>query len=300
MAVQVQGPSRQRRDLFDVLIGGLQAASAFTNIQKARAELESIPEVKARQERLEKQQFAINFQEAPEGTPGAQELDRPGGGTGLYIPRAVVSEASELTQKKRDAVSKAETELRNKWLSNPQTKVTQDVSVAAGKVRAIGNDPNPSAAGDLSMIFNYMKLLDPGSVVREGEFATAQNATGVPQRVQNLYNNLLRGERLNPLQRRDFTSRAEQLYGVHWERQKAFNEAFEDLAIRGGLDPKNIILDLKFEPIKPKGLVPNQNGLTDIQILNQNLQKIGEGKALENRQKQSEEEDFDPDQYLSE
>ena len=36
-----------------------------------------------------------------------------------------------------------------------------------------------TAAGDLSLIFGYMKMLDPGSVVREGEFATAQNAGGI-------------------------------------------------------------------------------------------------------------------------
>jgi len=41
-----------------------------------------------------------------------------------------------------------------------------------------------SAAGDLALIFNYMKILDPGSVVREGEFATAQNSAGIPERIR--------------------------------------------------------------------------------------------------------------------
>lgn len=297
MAVQVQGPSRQRRDLFDVLIGGLQAASAFTNIQKAQAELESIPEVRARQQRQERQQFALNFQEVPQGTPGAQELESPDGETGLYAPRAILQAQKEATTKTGERLTDQETKLRDKWLSNPQTKISQEVAVAAGKVRAIGNDPKPSAAGDLSMIFNYMKLLDPGSVVREGEFATAQNATGVPQRVQNLYNNLLRGERLNPNQRQDFVSRAEQLYNVHWERQKAFNDAFEELAIKSGLDPKNIILDLKFEPIKPKGLMPNDRALEDIKNLNLNLQRIQRGPQSTQPAPAS---DFDIDEFLAE
>ena len=69
-----------------------------------------------------------------------------------------------------------------------------------------------SAAGDLSLIFNYMKMLDPGSVVREGEFATAQNAAGVPQRIINLYNQARTGERLSEDQRQNFTEQARKIY----------------------------------------------------------------------------------------
>ena len=54
------------------------------------------------------------------------------------------------------------------------------------------------AAGDISLIFGFMKMLDPGSVVREGEFATAQNAAGIPDQIKNAYNRALSGERLNP------------------------------------------------------------------------------------------------------
>jgi len=39
-------------------------------------------------------------------------------------------------------------------------------------------------------------MLDPGSVVRESEFATAQNAAGVPDQVRNMYNKVLSGTRL--------------------------------------------------------------------------------------------------------
>lgn len=70
----------------------------------------------------------------------------------------------------------------------------------------------PSAAGDLALIFNFMKMLDPGSTVREGEFATAQNATGVDDRVRNTFNRLLTGERLGDVQRNDFISQANNLF----------------------------------------------------------------------------------------
>ena len=49
-----------------------------------------------------------------------------------------------------------------------------------------------------------MKMLDPTSVVREGEFATAQNATGVPERIRNSFNKAMSGERLGQKQRTKF------------------------------------------------------------------------------------------------
>lgn len=77
-----------------------------------------------------------------------------------------------------------------------------------------------NAAGDLSLIFSFMKMLDPGSVVREGEFANAQNAAGVPDRVQNIYNNLMSGERLNENQRKAFISQTEDLMKAAKQREK--------------------------------------------------------------------------------
>ena len=53
---------------------------------------------------------------------------------------------------------------------------------------------NPSPAGDIAMVYGFMKVLDPSSVVREGEFATAQNAGSVPDSVRNMYNKALSGE----------------------------------------------------------------------------------------------------------
>ena len=61
-----------------------------------------------------------------------------------------------------------------------------------------------SAAGDMSLIFAYMKMLDPDSVVREGEQATAENARGVPDTIKNFYNKAMNGEKMGVAQRADF------------------------------------------------------------------------------------------------
>ena len=69
------------------------------------------------------------------------------------------------------------------------TKTFRDVEDSFSRVQA-SQDGEITAASDIALIFNFMKMLDPGSVVREGEFATAQNAAGVPERVVNQYNRL--------------------------------------------------------------------------------------------------------------
>jgi len=100
---------------------------------------------------------------------------------------------------------------------------------------------NPSAAGDLALIFNFMKLLDPGSTVREKEFATAENSGGVGDRFRNMYNRLLSGERL-ALNRKDFLERASMLFQSQAQQQENINQRFFDIAQRAGMNPKNIIL----------------------------------------------------------
>ena len=69
-----------------------------------------------------------------------------------------------------------------------------------------------TAAWDMAMIFAYMKMLDPWSVVREWEFASAQDATWVPQRIINQYNNAVNWTRLSSEQRKDFLSIAKDFY----------------------------------------------------------------------------------------
>lgn len=98
-----------------------------------------------------------------------------------------------------------------------------------------------SAAGDISFIFQYMKMLDPGSVVREGEFATAQNAAGVDQQILNLYNRALSGQRLNPKQRQDFLGTASQLASVAGRRMEDVRSDLTSKAQRRGVNIDNIV-----------------------------------------------------------
>lgn len=105
-----------------------------------------------------------------------------------------------------------------------------------------------TGAGDVSLIFNFMKTLDPGSTVREGEFATAEQTAGIPGRVVQQYNKAITGERLTQDQRAEFKSQAEVLF----ERQKQQHEQrvtqFGGIAGRLGITPENVLIDLQSAP----------------------------------------------------
>lgn len=82
-----------------------------------------------------------------------------------------------------------------------------------------------------------MKMLDPGSVVREQEFANAQNAAGVPDQVRNAYNKAISGQRLNPTQRQDFLNQAAQLATNAQGRITGTARKYQDIARQYGYDP---------------------------------------------------------------
>ena len=133
-----------------------------------------------------------------------------------------------------DKRPEAERNFRNEY--NDRTKVYQDVKASYGRVLS----SDDSAVGDLSLIFGYMKMLDPGSVVREGEFATAQNAAGVPDRVMNIYNRIVSGERLNSDQRKAFKGQAERLFKQAGQQEAQVRSGIERIAKDYGLNTANI------------------------------------------------------------
>jgi hypothetical protein len=90
-----------------------------------------------------------------------------------------------------------------------ETSKPQLVQQAYQGLQATAQRADP--ASDIAFIYQYMRILDPTSVVREGEFATAQNAAGVGDRIRNAYNNALRGTRMNPQQRTEMLGAASRL-----------------------------------------------------------------------------------------
>ena len=77
---------------------------------------------------------------------------------------------------------------------------------------------------DLAMIFAFMKMLDPRSVVREGEQQQAQGTGGLFDQLVNQYNKLLGGGSLTDMQRTSFRDLAMSYYKEGVNDLQTFNE----------------------------------------------------------------------------
>lgn len=139
-----------------------------------------------------------------------------------------------------DAIRQARTE----FTGLPAVRDFADVSSAYARVVASAEDPSP--AGDLALIFNYMKILDPNSSVQQGEFANAQNAGSVDDRTRSLYNRILEGTRLSDDQRGDFLDRAGRLYGGAENQYRSIAEQYSDFARAAGLPVEQVIPDFSY------------------------------------------------------
>ena len=109
----------------------------------------------------------------------------------------------------------------------PIYKDFNDMKSAYGQVISSLDAGTP--IGDVAGATKVMKLLDPGSVVRESELGIAMAAAGRMDRLQNYFNNLMTGEKLTPKQRLDFKALSNELYaaaGQAYNQKRSEYEGF--------------------------------------------------------------------------
>ena len=133
-----------------------------------------------------------------------------------------------------------------------------------------------TAPGDMKMIFSYMKMLDPGSIVRESEYATAQNAAGIPQRIIGAYNKALDGQSLSPQQRQEFMAEARDIWKRKTKTFKATVDTYRQLAKNSGFNPNKVVTnvgnvlaytdpnDARYVPMETAPEIPAQRKEGDI------------------------------------
>jgi hypothetical protein len=105
-----------------------------------------------------------------------------------------------------------EMSLGKSFRSEPIYKDFNDMKTAYGQVITALDQGTP--IGDVAGATKVMKLLDPGSVVRETELAIAMQASGRLDRLQNYFSLWASGQKLTPTQRDDFKQLSAELYAA--------------------------------------------------------------------------------------
>jgi hypothetical protein len=180
---------------------------------------------------------------APAGAPGAV-VPPPVAGGAPRAPMAPAAGAAAPTgpQPIIPGTGKAfgnEKDLRSEFTA--QAKPFVELAQAYQKIETAAK--NNTSAGDIALIYGFMKVLDPGSVVREGEFATAANAGGVADTVRNMYNRALSGQRIGENIRNDFLGQARNII----ESQRVLSDdmvaRYTGVAQNYKLDPNQVVFD---------------------------------------------------------
>ena len=129
--------------------------------------------------------------------------------------------------------------LRNEYL-----RETKDYGLqvqAMNRIAAASRDS--TGAQDIALVFSFMKMLDPTSVVREGEFATAANSGGIPDRIVNIYNKVLSGQFLTPKQRQDFVNAAQSQLTAARQSASQVEQEYRRIAESMNIDPATVIVN---------------------------------------------------------
>jgi len=105
-----------------------------------------------------------------------------------------------------------------------------------------------SGPGDVALITGFMKMLDPGSVVRETEFATARDTAGLFTNLKNVLSKVESGQFLSEAQRKDFVSLAKQYFDAAKQKSDKDKKALGAVVKNYKLNPDNVFGPETTEP----------------------------------------------------
>lgn len=131
-----------------------------------------------------------------------------------------------------------ELKLRGDFRSEPVYKAHQEMTSAHQQITQALKQNSP--AGDLAGATKIMKLLDPGSVVRESELGMAMAASGLMDRLTNYAGMVMAGTKLTPTQRADFQKLGDALFNESVNQYNRKRNEYTGLATNYGLNPERV------------------------------------------------------------
>jgi hypothetical protein len=159
--------------------------------------------------------------------------------------------------------------LRGEFRAEPIYKAHQEVQSAFNQVKDGLEAKSP--AGDLAAATKFMKLLDPGSVVRESELALAMQAGGALDRLTSYASNVANGTKLTDKQRIDFRDLSTKFFNTSAQLFNEKQKEYTDIANRYNFNPK----DVTGEPVKIQGGKPNSTNNDLIKNVQEELRRRG-------------------------
>lgn len=180
-------------------------------------------------------------------------------GADLGLTKAQINEATARTEKLGRETQKLALELKAmeedpQAVEDPKKRFDMERSLAGDYLKrstSLGasqrnldiiqsSATDNSGAGDIALVTSFMKMLDPGSVVRETEFATAQNAGGLRATLEGTLTKLQGGQFLSESQRKTFVNLANKYMEAAEREDKRVRDDMGFIIKNYGLNEENV------------------------------------------------------------
>jgi hypothetical protein len=121
-----------------------------------------------------------------------------------------------------------------------RTKVYGELNTTFSNINASAKAK--TGPGDIALITGFMKMLDPGSVVRETEFATARDTAGLYERLLNTSQKLQSGQlfTLDSKQRQEYVDLAQQYLKAAQKKADQDRKDLSAVVTNYKLNPDNV------------------------------------------------------------
>jgi len=233
--------------------GPEQFASIYESISKVGRENELQPGALAKQE-VELMQLGTNMGVDPKTTQKMLASYRNAGVSQDTARNLFAIEAQNPTGRiydpeKRYAASKdLRTEYNNRVGDVTAGRVNFQKMEESAKIQ--------EGLGDVALITSFMKMLDPGSTVRESEFAVARDTGGLLTSLENLLTKAKGGQFLTNPQRTTFVNLAKQYLAAAEKDGAKTRKSMEGIVDRLGLNPADVFTDGQDTSLPANGTPP--------------------------------------------
>jgi hypothetical protein len=142
-----------------------------------------------------------------------------------------------------------EEKIRKEWQG--RSKMYGELQGTFSTLKASADSAN--GPGDIALITGFMKMLDPGSVVRETEFATARDTAGLFMQLQNRLQKAQNGQLLSPEQRKEYVALSQKYLDAAQTRAAQERKDLGIVVKNYNLNPQNVF-GAETAPAQPAAL----------------------------------------------
>lgn len=141
-------------------------------------------------------------------------------------------------------------QMRDEWKQDQNTRRLMGLENHIKTVRKMVDDKGGDAKGfnaidDNTLIFKYIKMIDDGTNVTQGDRLTVDDAGSYISKLTiQLYNKTLEGNKLDDTVRQNIINSMETMYSTSAAEQNVIDQVYRNQAAKNKFDPEQVVLDI--------------------------------------------------------